>query len=158
MSDIFDLLIEKLDRTGLPYEIIEHDEITNVDDGVALLNLSEENILKTIGFLANRSFVFVVLQGRKRIDYKKLTQILEIKRESLKMLKVDIIETELGYQLGGLSPIHTDNRINVLMDVNILKVNEVFCGIGVRNKTLRMTPKNLILASEAVLRDLIKEM
>ena len=148
------MLIDKLSFMSIPYEIIEHDEISCVDDGIMLLDFPEEHILKTIGFEAGNRYIFTVLQARKKLDYKKLVQIGEIKRKSLKMISVDVLESELGYQPGGLSPIHVDDRINVFIDIGISKLDEVFCGIGVRNKTLKISSKNLILASKAIVGDL----
>ena len=156
MSVLSNSLIESLNAQKIPFEIIEHDEITCVDDGVKLLHFPENQILKTIGFIANEHFIFVALQGRKRVDYKKLVQALGFKREILKMLPIEIVEVELGYQAGGLSPLHVDPRISVFIDSEVLRLDTVFCGIGVRNKTLKISPSNLIMASEAVAIELAK--
>ena len=139
---------------SIPYEIIEHNEISCVDDGIMLLDFPEEYILKTIGFETGNKYIFAVLQARKKIDYKKFVQIVGIKRKSLKMIPVDVLENGLGYQSGGLSPIHVDDRISVFIDTEISKLEEVFCGIGVRNKTLKISSKDLILASKAIVGDL----
>ena len=42
MSILSDLLINELIEQGIPHEIITHDEITCVDDGVALLGFPED--------------------------------------------------------------------------------------------------------------------
>lgn len=156
MSTLYDILIKKLSSMSISYEIIEHDEISCVDDGIMLLDFPEDLILKTIGFETENRYIFAVIQARKKLDYKKLTQIVGIKRKYLKMIPVEVLENELGYQSGGLSPIHIDDRINVFIDIGISKLVEVFCGIGVRNKTLKISSKNLILASKAIVGDLAK--
>ena len=155
MDSLSDVLIKKLSMMGISYEIIEHEEILCVDDGIKLLKFPEENILKTIGFEVNNKYIFAVLQGKKRLDYKKLVQSLQIKRKSLKMIPTSVLEKELGYQVGGLSPIHIDERINVFVDTEILSLDKVFCGIGVRNKTLKISSEDLILVSKATVLNLV---
>lgn len=44
----------------------------------------------------------------------------------------------------------------MFIDSEISKLVEVFCGIGVRNKTLKISSKNLILASKAIVGGLAK--
>lgn len=157
MSNISNVLINKLSSMDIPYEIFEHNEISCVSDGIALLDFPEEEVLKTIGFVAGDKYIFAVLQGGKKLDYNKLIQSFGIKRKFLKMLSVDVVENELGYQSGGLSPIHVDDRINVVIDIGVSKLDVVYCGIGVRNKTLKILSKDLILASNAIVLDLVKD-
>jgi len=151
MSSLTDFFILDLISKKIPYEIIEHDEITCVEDGVKLLMFPEENILKTIGFKARERLIFLVLQGKKRINYKKIIRILNISRNELKMLPNEIIENELGYQVGALSPLRSDDKIEVFVDDEVLKLDIVFCGIGVRNRTLKISSEHLIIASDATL-------
>lgn len=112
--------------------------------------------MKTIGFNTGEQFIFAVLQGRKRIDYKKLAKAVGCKRKSLKMLSSDIVETELGYQIGGLSPLHIDERVTVYFDSEIAALGSVFCGIGVRNKTLKILSSDLISVTKGIVVDLVE--
>lgn len=153
---LFDKLINKLNCMAIQYEIIEHEKITCVDDGIKLLDFAQEKVLKTIGFTVENKYLFVVLQGCRKLDYKKLEKACGIKRKSLNMISSDVLENELGYQVGGLSPIHLDDRIDVIIDSQIQELDIVFCGIGLNTRTLKISSQDLIEASDATVSDLVK--
>jgi Cys-tRNA(Pro)/Cys-tRNA(Cys) deacylase len=153
---VYESLLNILKEISFPFEIIEHDEITCVDDGISLLGFAGNRIIKTLGFDANGAYVFIAIQGYKRLDYKKLVQTLKIKRDKLKMLSPEIVENDLGYQKGGLSPLTSDARISVYFDSGITEMDIVYCGIGTRDKTLKISPKNLIDISGGIVADLSK--
>lgn len=157
MPALFESLVELLASKGTPYEIIEHEEVAGDEDGATLLQFPAESILKTIGFGVGDRYAFVGLQLEKRIDYKRLAQALQVKRERLSLLPAKVVEDELGYQIGGLSPIHVDARISVLLDTAIVELDTVYCGIGVRNRTLKMSPLDLVQASGASLLNLARQ-
>jgi Cys-tRNA(Pro)/Cys-tRNA(Cys) deacylase len=153
---VYESLLNILQESNLPFEIIEHDEITCVDDGVSLLGFDGDCIIKTLGFDADGAYVFIAVQGYKRLDYKKLVQTLKIKRDKLKKISPEIVENDLGYQQGGLSPLTSDARISVYFDSGIIEMEIVYCGIGTRDKTLKISPKNLIYISGGIVADLSK--
>ncbi|MCI1857841.1 MAG: YbaK/EbsC family protein [Sporolactobacillus sp.] len=154
---VSDALIELLDVKQIDYQLINHAEITNVEAGLATLHdVAAESVIKTIGFDAAGQSVFVALQGPKKIDYGKLSRVLGIKRSKLRMLAADVVEQELGYQVGGLSPLHVDNKIHVYFDQAVAKLTIVYCGIGVRNRTLKLAAHDLIAAANGKLADLVR--
>lgn len=150
-SNLFKSLVEILNQKNISYELIEHEGIMNVDEGINLLKFSEEETLKTLAFTDGKQSIFLVLQGRRNVDYKKLAQALEVKRSNLKKLSADIVVNQLGYQVGGLSPLHKDENISVYFDEKIAQLTTVYCGIGLRNKTLKILSKDLISASNGQL-------
>lgn len=149
--------IKKLNDMNVEYQLIEHDEITCVEDGIKVLDVDIHAVLKTIGFSCDEGYIFVVLQGHCRLDYKKLETVSGIKRNKLKKIDPYILENELGYQAGGLSPIHLREDIKVFVDDAVQSLQYVLCGIGTRNQTLKIQSKDLIDVSEAILVNIRKE-
>ena len=154
---IFDELVNKINSLGVSYDIIGHAEIRSVSEGFQSLDILHEKVLKTIGFDVEGKYYFVVIPALQKVDYKKMSDIIGVKRKSICMILPDVLEKELGYQVGGVSPIHVDSKINVLVDRQICDMDFVFCGIGERDKTLKISSKDLIFASDALICDLIKK-
>jgi len=66
------------------------------------------------------------------------------------------IEKELGYQIGGISPIPTVSNIVVIIDKKVLGKEKIYCGIGVRTKSLELKSSDLVKIVGAKVSDITK--
>ncbi|MDR2043145.1 MAG: hypothetical protein LBQ15_02045 [Clostridium sp.] len=156
MSGLYERFIKLLEDHKARYEIMEHIAISNTQEGIAALGIPLESAFKTLAFVANGKYFFVVIQGGKRMDYKKLATALGVDRKSISMMPQDIVE-ELGYQAGGLSPLHVDHRISVYFDGITPEMGDIYVGMAVKDKTLKIGASALIAISNAEIVSLTKD-
>jgi Cys-tRNA(Pro)/Cys-tRNA(Cys) deacylase len=151
---IFKNLVEIVNRSAVQYEIIEHEDITTVEAGLKILQCEPSQAIKTLAFIVNERYVFFAIRGDKKLDFKKITALLGTSRKTMSRIAADELENNLGYEAGGLSPLHVDPSIAVYFDENILEIETIYCGIGLRNKTLKIKSTHLFSLSEAILADI----
>jgi Cys-tRNA(Pro)/Cys-tRNA(Cys) deacylase len=154
---IFDRLVRILDKSEINYNIIGHCDITNVKDGIKAFKCDSSQVVKTLGFKIDGMYIFFAIRRDKRLDFKKIAALLNVSRQKISQISVDEPENDLGYKAGGLSPLHIDSsNIAVYFDGNILDIDTVYCGIGLKNKTLEIKSIDLLKISNAVLCDIVK--
>lgn len=152
----FKALIDDLKKTKVQHRIIEHGEITNAIDGARILHCKLTQTVKTLGFKVQGRYVFLAIRGDKKLDFKKLASLLDICRSGILRITKDELENNLHYEAGGLSPLHRDSAVKVFFDKSILDVDIVFCGIGLRSRTLEINSTDLRDLSGAIVCDIVQ--
>jgi prolyl-tRNA editing enzyme YbaK/EbsC (Cys-tRNA(Pro) deacylase) len=152
----FKNLVDIVNKAAVQHKVIDHKEITTVEEGLKILQCDPVQVVKTLGFTAGGEYVFFVVRGDKRLDFKKVTSILGVNRKMISAIAAEELEGKLNYEAGGLSPLRTNPLIKVYFDKNILDVDIVYCGIGLRNKTLEIKSSDLFKLSEAVISDIVQ--
>ena len=155
MNDLSNKLINIISEHGMKYEIFYHDDIFSASEGKDLKLFPSEKVLKTLAFLIDDRFIFAVLRADQQIDYSKLAIAIKSHRKKIKKIPAKTIE-ELGYQIGGVSPLHLDSRIDTIFDIGAMEQEEVYCGIGARNMTLKMESQDLLSLSQGAVHDISK--
>lgn len=149
MSRLSDRLIQDMIDHNISYELIYHDEIWTIEDGKKKSNIPVDKILKTLAFNVDNRYIFAVLQGNRQVNYSKLASALNSSRKSISRLPAEILENELGYEIGGVSPLHIDSRIETVFDSHVTNLYEVYCSVGTRNMTLKINIEDLLFLSHA---------
>ncbi len=142
-------IIEILDCLNIKYTIHNHEKVFTVNDVSSKLDIDIEKAYKTLVFKLEKNYVFAILKATDKIDYKNLALALETKREKIKSVSIEEIETDLGYELGGISPIPVKDNIIVVIDISILKEKEIFCGVGENDKSLEIESSDLLKVIKA---------
>jgi Cys-tRNA(Pro)/Cys-tRNA(Cys) deacylase len=66
------------------------------------------------------------------------------------------VESELGYQLGGVAPFAPNAQTQVLIDAGALGRQTVYCGTGRNDRTLEIAPRLLVGVTGAQVAPLAK--
>ena len=77
----YQVVYEALRRMGIPYEVVEHPPALTTEEADSYIEGKEGVRTKTL-FLCNRkrtSFFLVIMDDRKRLDIKKLSEIINEK-------------------------------------------------------------------------------
>ncbi|AOZ48172.1 hypothetical protein A8L58_05635 [Acidipropionibacterium acidipropionici] len=123
-----------------------------VDDGPAALSGEDagpDAVVKTLAFDADGRWIFAAVAGDRRIAEGRLARSIGVARSRLRMLGADVIENQLGYQLGGLTPLHTDPRIDVVIDPSVAGRTMVYCALGTRSITVALAARDLVEVMQA---------
>ena len=155
-KNAYEKIINILNQNSIKYKVYEHEEVFTINDVKNKLLFDYNKLVKTIVFSHKEKFIFVVLNGDNSIDYKKLSKALNIRRDDFKMANGEEIEKELGYQIGGISPIPTESNIVVIIDKKVLDKEKIYCGIGVRTKSLELKSSDLVKVAGAEVSDITK--
>ena len=154
----YDEVLKLLNGNGILFKIYEHESVMTMKDVETNLPFPIENLLKTLVFkIKNSYWVLAVVKGRDKIDYRSLADALKINLKDLTMPKVDEIESQLGFQIGGICPIPTQDGIKVIFDKKILDIKNVYCGVGRNDRSLEIELKDLLKVSNAEIWPIVKD-
>jgi Cys-tRNA(Pro)/Cys-tRNA(Cys) deacylase len=155
--NLHDQIVATLANSGVAYRIHEHAPSVTIEDADTHLDFPVDQLLKTIAFRAkNRGWVLGALCGYAQIDYKRLSAAVGVSRDKLVRLSPQEVESELGYQLGGVAPFAPNAQTQVLIDAGALGWQTVYCGTGRNDRTLEIAPRLLVGVTGAQVAPLAK--
>jgi Cys-tRNA(Pro)/Cys-tRNA(Cys) deacylase len=149
---IYANIIAMLKQSGCSFNVHEHAPVTTIDQARQKVPHLTTNLLKTIVFrIKEADWILAAVAGDGRIHYKKLADALKVKRRDLRSIAPDQVESELGFEIGGVGPFPFREDIRVVFDETVATLGNVFCGSGKNTRTIEMKSSDLIdLASGRV--------
>lgn len=150
MSDMLVRIKDKLDKSGIRYELIRLPADIAIDVGVHM-KFHGKNIrhaMPNIVLKTEKGLVVVQRRGDTRIDNKKLKKLLDQQRLSL--ANEDDLK-KLGLEPGIVPPLGYD--IPIYMDKKVLENNEIYTGTGDRLFALKLNPHDLVKMNNAMVED-----
>lgn len=128
------LVYETLNKLNIPFERVDTDEAITMDDCTAINQKLNMNMVKTL-FLCNRqqtNFYLFITKGDKAFSSKDFSIALGISRVSF--APTEKMEKILGTQIGAAtvfsSLIDTDNKVNIVIDKDVLEEEWYGCSDG----------------------------
>lgn len=109
----------------------------SASDAAAALSVDVAQIGKSIAFRGDDCIYVVLLSGSLRVDKVKLRDVTKSK----KMQSVDgeVIEKELGYKPGGVSPLHLPSVAKLLVDISIESYDLIYVSAGTTTSVIGLT-------------------
>jgi len=125
---------EVLKKLDIQYERVETDEAITMEDCIEINKKLDMKMVKTL-FLCNRqktSFYLFITCGDKRFDSKKFSSELDIARVSFtdESLMNEMLGTKIGAATIFSSLIDKDNKVNIVLDKDVLKEEFYGCSDG----------------------------
>lgn len=111
------------------------------------MGVTPDRVLKTLMVKADGKPACVVIPSDREVSMKKLAAALGAK--SAEMMPVPEAERLTGYKVGGISPFGQKRRVPTVVEADALVFDEVFVNGGQRGLQARLTPRDLIDASQA---------
>jgi Cys-tRNA(Pro)/Cys-tRNA(Cys) deacylase len=122
------------------------------------LPFPKNKLLKTLVFRIKGCFwVFAVVRGKDKVDYKKLSKALDVSRSDIVRPPAQEVETELSLEIGGICPIPINDNIKVVFDESVKNLEVVFCGVGRNDKSLEIAVGDLIRVSKAKIESIVQD-
>ncbi len=124
--------------------VVEHENPgRTAAEAAALLRCDIAQIAKSIIFknaVTGRS-VLVITSGANRVDEKKVTAIL-----GDKLAKADaaFVREQTGFAIGGVPPLAHTNPGAILLDIDLLKFDQVFPAGGTPHAMFAIDPNELL--------------
>ena len=127
-NDLSVLCLEKTARTA--------------NDAATALGCKVGAIVKSLLFRTEHSFVLCLVSGDKKCSLNKLKKILGEKDVS--MANADQVKEITGYTIGGVSPIGHLTKVDILIDKNFNRFNDIFAAAGHPNCIFKIDFQQLI--------------
>lgn len=134
-------LIEILDKSSVPYEVLSHEPVHTMEDVLRVLKVPLEQTAKTLVVKCKDELVLAVISGDKRLSKKLLASALGVGRGQLDMLSPEKVESLTRMPLGGVPPFGIEGR--VVIDKDVMRQSQIYCGFGSLTNSLRVSPQDI---------------
>ena len=158
MIDVYDKILDLLSQGEIEFQSHPHDAVRTIEDAKRIAPTLVHALLKTIVFRIKDSiWVLAAVRCQDRIDYRKLAAALNVNRRQLSTLSAEQIESELGYEVGGVGPIPVRDDVKAIFDTNLRDAETIFCGSGKNTCTLELKFVDLLAASGGQVHSIARE-
>lgn len=120
-----------------------------VEDAARELEVSPDQIIKSLVFEVRGTPILVINNGLARIDRKKLADLLEIGRKWVRFASPEQAFEVTGFVVGSMPPFGHLTRLRTLVDSAVLDQDVVYGGGGGLNAMMRLTPSELLRVTGA---------
>ena len=122
------------------------------NDAATALGCKVGAIVKSLLFRREKSFVLCLVSGDKKCSLNKLKKILGEKDVS--MANADQVKEITGYTIGGVSPIGHLTKINILIDNNLARFEDIFAAAGHPNCIFKINFEQLLKLTNGKIEEL----
>ena len=137
--------------TNLYIECLEQTART-ANDAATALGCKVGAIVKSLLFRTEKSFILCLVSGDKKCSLNKLKKILGEKDVS--MANADQVKKITGYTIGGVSPIGHLTKVNILIDKNLDRFQDIFAAGGHPNCIFKINFEKLIKLTNGKIEEL----
>ena len=128
---------------GFPHEVIELPQTTrSAAEAAQAIGCKIEEIAKSLVFKGkptNRP-ILVIASGPNRVNEKKISEFLS---EPVKMADADFVHQRTGFTIGGVPPIAHRERLETIIDEDLLQFEEIWAAAGTPNAVFKLSPAEL---------------
>ena len=132
----FEQIIELLDGSDIEYELIEHEPAITSADAVRITGWSMESGAKSILFKIDSGFVLAIVRGPNRVDFKKLRQILGVRKARL--ATPDEVLEVMGVEVGACYPFASIAGVKTIVDKTLAEFEKISFSPGTHTNHIRL--------------------
>ena len=135
--------IQFLKQKKIPFEIIKYDHGEKGAEFAAdATGFPLEATVKTLVVgLGEKQYTLVLMPGDRQLSMKSLARVCGVKRAA--MADTPTAERITGYLVGGISPFGTKQKLQVVMEADILSFDKILINAGQRGTMLLMAPADV---------------
>ena len=122
------------------------------NDAATALGCKVGAIVKSLLFRTEKTFVLCLVSGDKKCSLNKLKKILVEKNVS--MANANQVKEITGYTIGGVSPIGHLSKVNILIDKNLDRFEDIFAAAGHPNCIFKINFEQLIKLTNGKIKEL----
>jgi len=116
------------------------------------LNCNAGAIVKSLLFKCDQKYMLCLVSGDRKASLKKLKQNLNIK--DIEMAKAENVKEITGYTIGGVSPVGHIKKVDILIDNNLSRFNDLYAAAGHPNCVFKIDFKNLVQITNGIILDI----
>lgn len=144
---VFDRLLERVRRSGLPHVVHAHIPTRTMEEAAQNLTFDLTRIVKTVAFATrDGSLVLAALRGVRRVAYPGLAALCGLTRRDLSPLAPGEVLAKIGVPPGSVSPVDVGDGHRIVVDEDVLAIAPtLYCGFGRPDRTLEIAPADLVV-------------
>lgn len=145
-----DKLRAACNHNNIDYELFEDKiPLKTAESGVAEYGITLSEAAPTLIIKANEGLIATIIRGDTRISFKKLKNMLKVKK--VRLAKPEEVYNLTSANVGDVSLINND--LKTFIDKKLLENNYVYGGCGIPNHTLKIKVVDLIKITNATVVD-----
>ena len=133
-----------LHSLGFNLQVIEFEQTTRTSaDAAQAIGCEVGQIAKSLIFKGRQSgkAILIIASGANRVDEKKLKAILG---EKVEKPDADFVREQTGFVIGGVPPVGHAQKLETLIDEDLLKFEVIWGAAGTPNAVFKLTPQELV--------------
>lgn len=137
-----------LKALGFQHDVIEFQSPTRTSaEAAQAVGCRVEQIAKSIVFRGKQTDrpVLVIASGPNRINEKKIEALIS---EPIGKADANFVRQRTGFVIGGVPPVGHLETIEIFIDEDLLKYEEIWAAAGTPNAVFKLTPSDLIKMTE----------
>jgi prolyl-tRNA editing enzyme YbaK/EbsC (Cys-tRNA(Pro) deacylase) len=134
---------EALAARGFANEVVELPDTTrSAAEAAAAVGCRVEQIVKSLVFrgVASGRPLLVVAGGANRVDEEKVAALVG---EPIERPDAEFVRARTGFSIGGVPPLGHAEELDVLIDEDLMREDEVWAAAGTPFAVFRLTPSEL---------------
>ncbi len=133
-----------LKALGFSNDVMELESTTRTSaEAAQAVGCRVEQIAKSILFKSKQTDmpILVIASGPNRVNEKRIEAFIS---EPLGKADADYVRKHTGFVIGGVPPIGHLEKLDIFIDEDLLKYEEIWAAAGSPNALFRLTPSDLI--------------
>ena len=149
--------VKRVDKVLKTFDPILKVEILNSSARTAIdaansLKFEVVAIVKTLLLRAEDGFVLCLVSGDKKCSLNKIKKITG--KKDVCMANAEDVKKKTGFTIGGVSPVGLTNNLEIMIDYQLNRFQDIFAAAGHPNAVFKIDFKNLNKITKGVIVDI----
>lgn len=135
---------DTLSSLGFSYQVQELPDTTRTSaEAAQAVGCRVEQIAKTLVFRGRKTqkAVLIIASGTNRVNEKKMIEYLA---EPVEKPDADFVRQRTGFAIGGVAPVGHADKLEILIDEDLLKMDEIWAAAGTPHAVFKLMPADLV--------------
>ncbi len=135
---------DTLQLLGFNLQVIEFEQTTRTSaEAAQAIRCEVGQIAKSLIFKGKQSgkAILIIASGANRVDEKKIRAIVG---EKVEKPDADFVREQTGFVIGGVPPVGHTQKLETLIDEDLMKFENIWGAAGTPNAVFRLTPTDLV--------------
>jgi prolyl-tRNA editing enzyme YbaK/EbsC (Cys-tRNA(Pro) deacylase) len=135
---------EALKTLGFTNQVLELQSTTRTSaEAAQAVGCTVEQIAKSIVFQGKQTHrpILVIASGPNRVNEKKIEELIS---EPLGKADANYVREHTGFVIGGVPPLGHLEKLEIFIDEDLLKYEEIWAAAGSPNAVFKLTPSDLV--------------
>ncbi len=135
---------DALKALGFMNQVVELQSATRTSaEAAQAVGCQVEQIAKSIVFQGKQTHkpILVIASGPNRVNENRIEELIS---EPLGKADADYVRKRTGFVIGGVPPIGHNEKLDIFIDEDLLKYEEIWAAAGSPNAVFKLTPSDLI--------------
>lgn len=130
---------------------LEHEEVITSEEAARTRGFELKQGIKALLFTDdNNQWVIVDLPANKKVDSKKVAEILGWSKSRIRMATPEEVMQKTGCEIGAVPPFGHKENLQILVDLEVYNNQDSAFNIGLRTKSLKIKTESMKKVFEKV--------